>query len=954
MSKHLRILFIALAALSSSTPAALGQTSPLAVSASANGVLFNPPPGGSIALAAGNVGQTVVSTVTVRYTGAASATITGISAAGTSAITVAALPGLPLTLNSNGTTSFSVQYLPANGSTVSSILSINFTENSRAASFSFTVTGNSADMAFSSVVLPNGALSGLASGDRIGFPATPLGSSTTATVQVTNRGSAAGLLQSVSVTGADFQVTGSPAPTTVPPGGQASFSIVFTPRATGTSSGSMTVGLSNGNFVALLSGNAGASDLFVSYRFQDNNVRTLFDGSNLIFPSVDVNASATASVDVVNQGTAAGTVTGLSVSGTGFQLNGVPQLPANISAGQTLRFGIVFTPPRAGNYTGSFRIDLNGRSLSGTLTASTSPPNLSLSYIDPDTNNILTLQNHSTLQIPNTLVGGATSITLLAGNTGAGTGSVNSISLGSSPSAFQLVNLPSLPAAVLPAQQLRFGIRFSPQAPQEFSGTLTVDLSGQLITLNLRALGAGPQFSYSSVIADVATPLTPGGTIAIADTALGRTSSLGITILNAGNGDGQISAVSLTGQGLALADLPALPFTVRPNGSQRFTLNYTPTQPGPINGRLTIGRDTFTIAGTAIGPKLSYTYTNAAAPIAVDDGGQVIFPPTAVGASVSLNFSIQNTGTSAAAISSINLASANPIFTLQQLPSLPFTLNAGASVSFGISFAPNNTGGLTTTLRVNGGSFTLSGSGLQPSALPAYQFQGPPSGNHPPAQQPTVGLTLASPYPLPLQGTLRLTFVPSVFSDDPSIQFASGGRTTSFTVPANSTRAVFAGNLTAIPLQTGTTAGTIIITPAFTLFGGFDVTPATPDLLTLTIQRSAPQLLTASVAAVTATSFSVVLNGYSTTRNVRQLDIQITPRPGNTFSSTHLTLDVSTPSSAWFQSSTSQGLGGGFLVTIPFLLNGSGKADPVHLLESLSITATNDVGASSAVSVVIP
>ena len=40
-----------------------------------------------------------------------------------------------------------------------------------------------------------------------------------------------------------------------------------------------------------------------------------------------------------------------------------------------------------------------------------------------------------------------------------------------------------------------------------------------------------------------------------------------------------------------------------------------------------------------------------------------------------------------------------------------------------------------------------------------------------------IGVTLASPYPLPITGTLTLAFASSAFVDDPAIQFATGGRT---------------------------------------------------------------------------------------------------------------------------------------------------------------------------------
>ena len=128
----------------------------------------------------------------------------------------------------------------------------------------------------------------------------------------------------------------------------------------------------------------------------------------------------------------------------------------------------------------------------------------------------------------------------------------------------------------------------------------------------------------------------------------------------------------------------------------------------------------------------------------------VIFQPTAVESRATVNFSIQNTGTSTTTISSINLAAATTVFTLQQLPPLPSNLNPGDTVTFSVGFVPNNTGGLTATLRVNNSGFTLSGTGTQPATLPTYQLQGP-TGSQRPAQQSSVGLTLAAPYPTALQ-----------------------------------------------------------------------------------------------------------------------------------------------------------------------------------------------------------
>ncbi|HEY2845046.1 MAG TPA: hypothetical protein VGJ09_15395, partial [Bryobacteraceae bacterium] len=154
---------------------------------------------------------------------------------------------------------------------------------------------------------------------------------------------------------------------------------------------------------------------------------------------------------------------------------------------------------------------------------------------------------------------------------------------------------------------------------------------------------------------------------------------------------------------------------------------------------------------------------------------------------------------------------------------------------------------------------------------------------------------------------------------------------------------------------TGTTAGTILITPSFAMHGGFDLTPATPDALTIAIPRMAPKLGSATISSQTTAGFTLVLSGYSTTRGMRQLDIQFTPKAGENFSATKLTIDVSTAASGWYQSAASQSSGGAFAAAIPIsLANGSSTDDLVHRLQSLSITATNDAGVSTAVTVPIP
>jgi len=88
-------------------------------------------------------------------------------------------------------------------------------------------------------------------------------------------------------------------------------------------------------------------------------------------------------------------------------------------------------------------------------------------------------------------------------------------------------------------------------------------------------------------------------------------------------------------------------------------------------------------------------------------------------------------------------------------------------------------------------TFSLTGIGNAPPALGPYTISGP-SGTVAPFLQPSVGLTLADPYPVALTGVLALSDTSDAFPIDPAVQFVTGGRSLPFTIAANTTQALFA------------------------------------------------------------------------------------------------------------------------------------------------------------------
>jgi len=217
---------------------------------------------------------------------------------------------------------------------------------------------------------------------------------------------------------------------------------------------------------------------------------------------------------------------------------------------------------------------------------------------------------------------------------------------------------------------------------------------------------------------------------------------------------------------------------------------------------------------------------------------------------------------------------------------------------------------------------------------PEVTFQGPSASAS--AAQPVLSFAVNS-YPVGTLATLTLTFAASTSPamDDPSVQFASGGRTLTETIPANS---AFSVN---VPIQTGTIAGTITVTATVSV-NGTDVTPSSLAPVTIELPPS-PPVISSVVLTRNADTLQVAIIGYSNTRELTQAEFQFTAAPGSTLQTPDVTVSESELFSSWFQNAASDALGSAFLYTEPFTINGSSSD-----IGSLTVTLTNSVGTSAA------
>ena len=663
-------------------------------------------------------------------------------------------------------------------------------------------------------------------------------------------------------------------------------------------------------------------------------------------------------VEILYAGTSRGELGLTSLTGSAdFQFAAALPTPTVLTPGQRAIFQLRFQPstsartlaqlgvtarelpPEGSNQQpGSFGLLLVG--LSGTA------PELKYAYALGTDGNVQALADGGVIRITKAPVNAASVATVIVYNAGTAPAKFEAASLEGA-AELDLIQVPLLPLTLAAGQSVQFRIRYQPKELAVHEATLRMTGEGQTVTAKVEGVAQGPKWVYTLMPApgaDSGVAFVPDGVVELGEVELGRRKRAWILVRNEGNDDGVIAGVAISGDGYGLVDPPLVQTVVKVGAEIWFGVSLLAVQPGRQTGRLRSGVDTFVVSASVVGALLEYSY-KAGATTLVQTGGLVMLPAAAVGQTTAVVFSVENKGNRTAVIQTLAVSGAGKAFQLAGVPPLPIQLAPDDRLEFQIRFTPVLAGASTDVLVVGDAIFNLSGMAAALPELPGYRFEGP-SGTVAPMTQPAVGLTLQTAYPVALRGTLAMTVDSSSFGADPAVQFSTGGRVVSFTIPAGQTQAVFANGSTRVRLQTGTAEGRIVLTPAFVADGGIDRTPASPALLELTVPEQAPVVLAARMEA-SLTAVNVVVTGYTTTRTLTKLEVRVKRRSGKeeTF-----TFDVSAAAALWFGSANSLSYGGLFSATAPFAVAGStsDRNKLLEELESVTVKVSNERGASEA------
>jgi hypothetical protein len=202
-----------------------------------------------------------------------------------------------------------------------------------------------------------------------------------------------------------------------------------------------------------------------------------------------------------------------------------------------------------------------------------------------------------------------------------------------------------------------------------------------------------------------------------------------------------------------------------------------------------------------------------------------------------------------------------------------------------------------------------------------------------PGQQTPIALAIPSTYAADLQGTLSLAYTSTavVPITDPAVQFSTGGQSVKFTIPANTTSAVFPSPLMLI---NGTVAGTI----AFT--GSITNGPASMPLSTTTVDSTAPVIMSLTATRITG-GLNIKVVGFSPERRVTEAGFTFEVRVNGAIQSMNLTKPADTDFGGWYQNPQSTPFGSAFRFEQLFAVTGD-----TNSIEAVTVTLKNAVGST--------
>ncbi len=309
------------------------------------------------------------------------------------------------------------------------------------------------------------------SSSRLRFGKVAVGSSESQVVDVTNPGTASITVSSVSVSGAEFSVSGVNLPVAIGPGETIPLSITFRPAVSGWMGEQITLSdTSSTPVLQITSAGTGVNSLGLTT-----------SPSNLSFGSVSLGSTVALPVVLTNSRSWNQTIDSFQVNGSGFSIS-APAAPLVLAGGQSVTVNISFSPLSSGLIGGSVFV---------------AGPNINVPLVGTGVTSVVgkLIVSPTSLNFGNVNVGSSTTQPSSVSATG---GSVTISAETNNNPQFQMTGI-SLPVTIPAGQTLAFDVVFAPTQSGSTSGSLAFasNASNALSTEAVSGSGVATQKSVN-------------------------------------------------------------------------------------------------------------------------------------------------------------------------------------------------------------------------------------------------------------------------------------------------------------------------------------------------------------------------------------------------------------------------------------------------------------------------
>jgi hypothetical protein len=495
-------------------------------------------------------------------------------------------------------------------------------------------------------------------------------------VKVSNTSRQIMVIESVSVSTAQFSYSGPAFPITLREGQSFSGSVTFTPAAAKTYSGTLEFRRSGGAEILMRVAGTGTA-VVVS--------ETMTASSSALSFSAQVGAAAPAAQSLTIGDSPASALpftvsadqTWISLSAASGTTSSAIQVGANIS-------GLA-----AGSYSGHVIVTASG--------ATNSPMSIPVTMV------VAAAQTHTLTASPS-----AMAFSAVAGGTAP---ALQSLTIGDSP-------VSAAPFTVTADQawmtlSAASGTTSSAiQVGANISGLAAGNYTGHVITTSAGMTNSPMSVTVTLAVTAAQTNLLTVNptSVAFGNINLANNNTKTVTLTNSGTGSVTISQINVVGLGITVNGV-ATPMTLSAGQTTVLSIVYSPTILGVVAGSISVVSNAtnspavILATGTGVQPQLT------ASPASLNFGN------VAVGSSGSQTITLSNTGSAVATISQAVVSGTG--YTMSGI-TMPMTLAAGASTSFSVQFAPTSAGSDSGTVTVTSNTpnsptmVATSGTGTAP------------------------------------------------------------------------------------------------------------------------------------------------------------------------------------------------------------------------------------------------